>query len=71
MEDILILAVVIKGENIMGNLLLKATGIAVVKGKSQLIEKETPITSISDFVEAFEGLFQEEWPRERHDVSSR
>ena len=60
MEDYLVLTVVIKGENIMSNPLLKATGVAVVKGKSQLIEKETPITSIPDFVEAFEGLFQEE-----------
>ena len=39
---------------------MKATGVAVVKGKSQLIEKETPITSIPDFIEVFEGLFQEE-----------
>jgi len=60
MKDFLILTVVIKGENIMSNPLLNATGVAMVKGKSQLIEKETPITSIPDFIEAFEGLFQEE-----------
>ncbi|GAJ10711.1 unnamed protein product [marine sediment metagenome] len=63
MEDYLVLTVVIKGENIMSNPLLKATGVAVVKGKAQLIEKETPITSIPDFIEAFEGLFQEEKQR--------
>lgn len=62
MKDYLLLTVVIKGENIMSNPLLRATGVAMVKGKSQLIEKETPITSIPDFVEAFEGLFQEEKP---------
>ena len=60
MEDFLVLTVVVKGENIMGNPLLKATGVSMVKGKSKLIEKETPITSIPDFVEAFEGLFKEE-----------
>ena len=60
MKDYLLLSVVIKGENIMGDLLLKATGVTVLKGKSQLIEKETPITSIPDFIGAFEGLFQEE-----------
>lgn len=60
MGDYLILTVVIRGENIMSNPLLKATGVAMVKGKSQLIEKETPITSIPDFIEAFVGLFQEE-----------
>lgn len=59
MGDYLILTVVVRGENIMSNPLLKATGVAMVKGKSQLIEKETPITSIPDFIEAFEGLFQE------------
>ncbi|GAJ04973.1 unnamed protein product [marine sediment metagenome] len=47
----------------MSNPLLKATGVAVVKGKSHLIEKETPITSIPDFIEAFEGLFQQEKQR--------
>jgi len=60
MEDFLLLTVVIKGENIMSNPLLKATGVAMVKGKPKLIEKETPITSIPDFVKAFEGLFREE-----------
>ena len=60
MGDYLLLTVVIKGENIMRNPLLRATGVVNVKGKSRLIEKETPITSIPDFVEAFEGLFQEE-----------
>ena len=62
MEDYLFLTVIIKGENIMSNPLLRATGVAMVKGESRLIEKETPITSIPDFVEAFEGLFQEEQP---------
>jgi len=60
MKDYLILTVVVKGENIMSNPLLKATGVAMVKGKSKLIEKETPITSIPDFLEAFDSLFQEE-----------
>jgi len=59
MKDYLILTVVIKGENIMSNPLLKATGVAMVKGKVKLIEKETPITSIPSFIEAFESLFQE------------
>jgi len=60
MEDYLILAVVIKGQNIMSEPLLKATGVAMVKGKSQLIEKEAAITSIPAFLEAFESLFREE-----------
>ena len=60
MEDYLLLTVIIKGENIMHNPLLSATGVVKVKGESRLIEKETPITSIPDFVEAFEGLFKEE-----------
>uniref|UniRef100_A0A6H1Z7Z9 Uncharacterized protein n=1 Tax=viral metagenome TaxID=1070528 RepID=A0A6H1Z7Z9_9ZZZZ len=60
MEDYLLLIVVIKGGNIMGNPLLRATGVAIVGGESTLIEKETPITSIPDFLEAFEGLFKEE-----------
>lgn len=59
MEDYLVLTVVVKGENIMRNPLLRATGVYSIKGKSRLIEKETPITSIKDFVEGFEGLFQE------------
>jgi len=62
MEDYLFLTVLIKGENIMSNPLLRATGVAMVKGESRLIEKETPITSIPDFVEAFEGLFREGQP---------
>ncbi|GAI40119.1 unnamed protein product, partial [marine sediment metagenome] len=52
--------VVIKGENIMSNPLLRATGVVNVNGKSRLIEKETPITSIPDFIKAFEDMFQEE-----------
>lgn len=60
MEDILILTVRVKGENIMGNLLLEADGLAMVKGKLRDIKVETPITSIPDFVDAFEGLFKEE-----------
>lgn len=59
MEDFLFLTVVIKGGNIMGNPLLKAAGIVVLNDESRLIEKETPITSIAEFAEAFEGMFQE------------
>jgi len=44
----------------MGNPLLRATGVTMVGGEFTLIEKETPITSIPDFLETFEGLFQEE-----------
>ena len=58
MEDFLLLTVVIKGVNIMGNPLLKATGVSVVNGKSKLVEEERPITSIPDFLEAFEGLLK-------------
>lgn len=60
MEDVLILTVRIKGENIMGNPLLEANGLAVIKGKLRDIKVETPVTSIPDFVDAFEGLFKEE-----------
>jgi len=59
-EDYLLLIVMTKGGNIMGNPLLRATGVTMVGGEFTLIEKETPITSIPDFLEAFEGLFQEE-----------
>ena len=59
MEDTLILNVVIKGENIMRDPLLSANGIAIIKGKKREIKVETPVTSVSDFVEAFEGLFKE------------
>ena len=59
MEDTLILNVVIKGENIMRNSLLSANGLAVIKGKKREIKIETPVTSVSDFVETFEGLFKE------------
>lgn len=59
MEDILILTIGIKGENIMGNPLLVANGLAVIKGKLRNISIETPITSIPDFIKAFENLFSE------------
>lgn len=59
MEDVLILTVRIKGENIMSNPLLEATGLAVIKGQLRDIKVETPITSIPDFIDAFEGLFKE------------
>jgi len=59
MEETLILHVVIKGENIMRNPLLSANGLAIIKGKQREIKVETPVTSVSDFVEAFEGLFKE------------
>ena len=59
MGDSLILNVVIKGENIMRNPLMSANGMAVIKGKRKEIKVETPVTSIADFIEAFEGLFSE------------
>jgi len=59
MEDTLILNVVIKGENIMRDPLLSANGLAIIKGKKREVKIETPVTSVSDFVEAFEGLFKE------------
>jgi len=62
MEDILILTVRVKGENIMRNPLLEADGIAIISGKLRDIKVETPITSIPAFIEAFEGLFQEGKP---------
>ena len=60
MEDVLILTVRVKGQNIMSNPLLQADGIALISGKLRDIKVETPITSIPDFVDAFEGLFKEE-----------
>lgn len=59
MGDALILNVVIKGQNIMRNPLLTANGLAIIKGKKREIKVETPITSVKDFVESFEGLFKE------------
>lgn len=59
MENTLVMIVHTKGENIMRNPLLVATGIAFIDGKRRDIDIETPITSITDFIEAFEGLFQE------------
>lgn len=59
MENTLVMIVHTKGENIMRNPLLVATGIAFIGGKPREINIETPITSIMDFIEAFEGLFQE------------
>ena len=58
-EDSLVLNITINGSNIMGNPLLKAQGVAVTKGRTRQITKDTPITSVKDFVEAFNGLFQE------------
>jgi len=60
MEDKLILTVTVKGENIMRNPLLVADGVALIGGKLRDIKVDTPITSIPDFIEAFEGLFQQE-----------
>ncbi len=60
MEDILVLTVNVRGENIMRNPLLVAEGVALIDGKLRDIKVETPITSIPDFIDAFEGLFQEE-----------
>ena len=59
MENLLVLSVVISGENIMRNPLLKATGIVLVDDKPQVVEIDTPITSVTDFIEAFKGLFEE------------
>lgn len=58
MADILILTVHIDGENIMSQPLLKAHGYYRVRGKSKEIKIETPITSIPEFVKAFEELFK-------------
>lgn len=58
MADILVLTVHIDGENIMSQPLLKANGVYRVRGKSKEIKIETPITSIPEFVKAFEELFQ-------------
>lgn len=63
MGDYLVLTVVVKGENIMSNPLLQATGAASVKGKSRLIDISTPITSIQNFIDAFKGLLQGEKQR--------
>ncbi len=60
MEDKLILTINVRGENIMRNPLLVADGVALIGGKLRDIKVETPITSIPEFIEAFEGLFQEE-----------
>ena len=59
MEDTLILIVKVKGENIMSNPLLAADGVAIIKGKPRTITLTTPITSIADFIEAFQDLFRE------------
>ena len=58
MKDELILTVKVKGENIMSNPLLVADGVALIGGKRRDITINTPITSIPDFVNAFEGLFK-------------
>ena len=59
MKDTLILIVKVKGENIMSNPLLEADGVALIQGKPRAIAVNTPITSIPDFIKAFEGLFRE------------
>ncbi len=56
MSDYLVLTVVVKGENVMGNPLLQATGVASVKGKSRWIDICTPITSIPRFIAVFQGI---------------
>lgn len=58
MDELLIL-VRVKGENIMSNPLLAVDGIAIIDGQRRDISIESPITSIPDFIEAFEGLFKE------------
>ncbi|MDP3052259.1 MAG: hypothetical protein Q8N42_02005 [bacterium] len=58
MADKLMLTVHIDGTNIMGNPLLKAHGYYRVRDKSKEIKIETPITSIPEFVKAFEELFK-------------
>jgi hypothetical protein len=60
MEDVLILVVTAKGENIMGNPLLSASGLALIGDEPRVITVNTPVTSVLNFIEAFEGLFQEE-----------
>lgn len=57
MEDVLVLIVRVDGGNIMP--VLAADGVAFIGDKRRDIKIETPITSIPDFIEAFEGLFQE------------
>lgn len=59
MEDMLILIIKVRGENIMSSPLLSADGIALIKDKPRTLKLSTPITSIADFIEAFEGLFRE------------
>lgn len=58
-EDVLLLVVTVKGGNIMRNPLLAASGLALTGGKPRVITVNTPVTSVPDFIEAFEGLFQE------------
>ena len=61
MGDMLVLSIYVsRGTNIMRNPLLVAHGMADIKGQKREISVETPITSVKDFVEAFEGLFREE-----------
>jgi hypothetical protein len=69
-EEELVLTVVVKGTNIMGNPLLVATGIAKIgeshyKAHVKTIHIETPITSVATFINLFEGLFDEESPVKR------
>lgn len=56
MEE-MVLSIVVKGTNVMGNPLLVATGITKTGKKVKTIHIETPITSVSTFVNLFEGLF--------------
>ncbi|MBC8276211.1 MAG: hypothetical protein H8E40_14755 [Chloroflexi bacterium] len=60
MSDKLCLGVDVEGENIMGNPLLKAHGFTRINGKYREIKIETPITSVKEFIEVFEGLFKED-----------
>ncbi len=67
MEEEMVLSVVVKGINLMGNPLLHATGMAKIKkgkaeykGAIRTIHIETPITSVATFIDLFEGLFDEE-----------
>jgi hypothetical protein len=60
MTDKLCLNINVKGENIMGNPLLKVHGIAKIGRKYQEIDIETPVTSVEEFILAFRDLFEAE-----------
>ncbi len=60
MDTKLVLNIVIEGENIESNPLLKMSGIYVTKtGRTKEISKSTPITSVDAVVRALNGLFIE------------